>query len=101
MTARDTEASRIARELGEVALKIAIARAMVVHGAAFDLRVLEEAFASVKGAARLVDVRDLEFSRQRASVETELEALRHDVECARRAPAAGDEPGLRQQQTAV
>lgn len=100
MTARDAEAMRIARELGEVALKIAIARAKVARGAALDVRVLEQAFAETQGAARLAEVGDLELARQSAFVATELEALRHDVESSRKALATG-ERGLRQQRTAV
>ncbi|MFZ1413648.1 MAG: hypothetical protein WAS73_03565 [Defluviicoccus sp.] len=75
----DEATTEIARQLGDVALKIAIARAKVARGATLDLQALEQAFAAADGAVRLVDVRDLDLARQSAFVGGELEALRQDV----------------------
>lgn len=79
MTDTDDVTAKVARELGDVALKIAIARAKVAHGAPLDLMALEQAFAAADGAVRLVDVRDLDLARQSAFVARELDALRQDV----------------------
>lgn len=89
MNDTDEATTEVARQLGEVALKIAIARAKATRGAPLDLQALEQAFAAVDGAVRLVDVRDLDLARQSASVARELDALRQDVAAIRRtAPAA-------------
>ena len=85
----DDVTAKVARELGDVALKIAIARAKVAHGAPLDLKALEQAFAAADGAVRLVDVRDLDLARQSAFVARELDALRQDLAETRTAlPAA-------------
>lgn len=88
MTDTDDVTAKVARELGDVALKIAIARAKVAHGAPLDLMALEQAFAAADGAVRLVDVRDLDLARQSAFVARELDALRQDVAASCSAPPA-------------
>ncbi|VUX47172.1 hypothetical protein DF3PA_40048 [Candidatus Defluviicoccus seviourii] len=88
MNDTDEATTEVARQLGEVALKIAIARAKATRGAPLDLKALEQAFASVDGALRLVDVRDLDLARQSAFVARELDALRQDVAASRGTPPA-------------
>lgn len=88
MNDTDDVTAKVAREMGDVALKIAIARAKVARGAPLDLKALEQAFAAADGAVRLVDVRDLDLARQSAFVARELDALRQDVVATRNAPPA-------------
>lgn len=75
----DQATTEIARQLGEIALKIAIARAKVARGATLDLQALEHAFAAADSAVRLVDVRDLDLARQSAFIAREFDALRQEV----------------------
>jgi hypothetical protein len=90
MNDTDAMTADVARQLGEVALKIAIARAKVARGATLDIEALAEAFAAADGAVRLVDVRDLDLTRQSAFIARELDALRQDVAATRSTPAAAD-----------
>lgn len=88
MTDTDEATSEVARQLGEVALKIAIARAKATRGAPLDLKAIEQAFAAVDSSLRLVDVRDLDLARQSAFVARELDALRQDIATTRSTPPA-------------
>lgn len=89
----DEATTEIARQLSDIALKIAIARAKVARGATLDLQALEQAFAAADGAVRLVDVRDLDLARQSAFIAREFDALRQDVALAHSTPpAAADGP---------
>ena len=96
MTDTNDVTAKVARELGDVALKIAIARAKVARGAPLDPKALEQAFAAADGAVRLVDVRNLDLARQSAFVARELDALRQDIAATRTAsPAAAPEAACR------